>query len=936
MPPPQARGIACKVLTMGWKWAVSCAHSTLQDAFDMEFDGPESRVWTSPARIASAFVRRQAAHLLALHRRLRWLCARRRGPRGPEVPSKLAEGYSARDRRRLQDLGLGTHKEQLGTGLEECLGITIDARTRECRVKEEKLKLVVLATEATCFLKQVRPRVIQVLMGHWAWIVMVFRPAFAIPHQVYRWFEAHPDKDTPRPLWKSVAAELCALAQLAIFFVSDMGSDWLEQAFMTDASDWGYAALSCRATASELRREARSCDLQGWGVTTDQVFSRIERDVEAEGDEEDQLPGGDTPFGRTGRRGMAELFGGSGGLAEACRRFAGSWVENWEFENGEEFDLLDRSILAALMSRIKRGEFWWIHMGPPCSMFSVARLPRLRSRRHPWGLPTLSAADRMLVKQGSLMCLVALEVARLCLRLGIAFTWENPESSMMWEFPPVQEFLSLPGVFSYTVTYCGYGTAWKKPTRFVANREELRGIARRCHGQRGICSFSGCAHQQPAAARGQPDWRAVDEDRVPLPAHALQTDGDVPSASRPAGEEHGRLLRHPRASREDPRAANGPTPARPAALEAGLSREVGQVRAQQCARRSRSARGAEAPVESEFGVGQARAHLHGLDGVARMPEQGPLLGHCTAARLPRCRRRAARLPRSGFLSLGPQRAEPGRPPVARRAPRGGSRDHGGAQAPRSGSPHAALVRHVEQASAGARVAPAKATLVMLATLIFMLNCPGVRGMPKQRQPLLKKGAAAWDNATFTSPVLNKRLIIHAVDDNTNTLYEDHVRRFLIGARRSKMPMGSYEQRDASLARYLENMCYVDLSGYNAGCFTFHGFLHIFEDHRGRMPTSARALQSWSRLVQQGEGGPLATESVASVALRLFERGFLHEGIFVLLSYDCFLCEQDWESLRRNDVASDDTLQTALLFGVRERGERSKTGSNQGVYSSTTP
>ena len=89
-------------------------------------------------------------------------------------------------------------------------------------------------------------------------------------------------------------------------------------------------------------------------------------------------------------------------------------------------------------------------------------------------------------------------------------------------------------------------------------------------------------------------------------------------------------------------------------------------------------------------------------------------------------------------------------------------------------------------------------------------------------------------------------------------------------------------------------------------------------------------------MQQGEGGPLAKESVACVALRLFERGFLHEGIIVLLSYDCFLREQDWESLRRDDVASDDTLQTALLFGVRERGERSKTGSNQGVYSSTTP
>ncbi len=71
-------------------------------------------------------------------------------------------------------------------------------------------------------------------------------------------------------------------------------------------------------------------------------------------------------------------------------------------------------------------------------------------------------------------------------------------------------------------------------------------------------------------------------------------------------------------------------------------------------------------------------------------------------------------------------------------------------------------------------------------------------------------------------------------------------------------------------------------------------------------------------------------TIAAVALRMIQRGALHAAIAVWLSEDCYLREQDWLQLVKGDVFWDRDNGCALALGVRERGERSKTGSNQGV------
>ena len=215
---------------------------------------------------------------------------------------------------------------------------------------------------------------------------------------------------------------------------------------------------------------------------------------------------------------------------------------------------------------------------------------------------------------------------------------------------------------------------------------------------------------------------------------------------------------------------------------------------------------------------------------------------------------------------------------------------------------------------------------LMAVVLWQLGA----AMPVQREPLQKKGAKAWMHAKTHTPVWNNRLVIHAVDDETNRNYQKAVMAFLKYARLHDLPFNSYEARDKSMAKYLEHQCYVDLTSVNTGSLAFFGFLHIFEDHRDKMPTAARALKAWQRLAQGNEGGPISRETVGILALAMIISGKLIPAMVVLLSFDCFLREQDWQGLVARDCARDPNGNIALLFGVRERGEKVKTGSNQGV------
>eukprot|EP00959_Pyramimonas_sp_CCMP1952_P214525 4489476-Pyramimonas_sp.AAC.1 len=127
-----------------------------------------------------------------------------------------------------------------------------------------------------------------------------------------------------------------------------------------------------------------------------------------------------------GRPVFLELFAGSERLLQAILALTLSWGEAWDLARGREYDLLMVSNLERLFRRLRRRRWWWIHMAPPCSTFSRARRPPLRSPDYPWGLLGLSPGDAEKAQEGSTLCVPAVQVALFCIREGIYFVIENP------------------------------------------------------------------------------------------------------------------------------------------------------------------------------------------------------------------------------------------------------------------------------------------------------------------------------------------------------------------------------------------------------------------------------------------------------------------------------------------------------------------------------
>ena len=225
-------------------------------------------------------------------------------------------------------------------------------------------------------------------------------------------------------------------------------------------------------------------------------------------------------------------------------------------------------------------------------------------------------------------------------------------------------------------------------------------------------------------------------------------------------------------------------------------------------------------------------------------------------------------------------------------------------------------------------------MLLIFCLAMTLHAVPTPLTPRAFVPLEKKGPLVWESAQLLSARGRarggvNRLHVHAVDDQTNRVYAKQVRYFLQHAKSEQLAFGTVHERDVVLADYFSDSCYIFQVGVSKGDTLLAGFMQVFPEHRGRMPEAMRALGAWRRLVKGGEGGPLASESIAAIAIEMALAGALLPALALSLSEDCYLREQDWHQLTREDVFHEDG-RVSMILGVRDRGLKVKTGSNQGV------
>jgi len=214
-----------------------------------------------------------------------------------------------------------------------------------------------------------------------------------------------------------------------------------------------------------------------------------------------------------------------------------------------------------------------------------------------------------------------------------------------------------------------------------------------------------------------------------------------------------------------------------------------------------------------------------------------------------------------------------------------------------------------------------------------------RPMKQSSQRDVGRGPEAWSHGAQDGLAQGgQRLLAHTISDSSAVRqYLPAARGFIEFGRKHELACGTWVQLDEAMLQYLGQMCYVDKKNVQQGVLAVNGVVYLYPNASREMPQSWRALKGWSIASITAEGQPVAMETLACMEDYLRNLG-TDEGTQAAdcmpLAVDGYLREQDLFQLRVEDVLLQDNAEgtrvATLLLGRGERGERCKSGRDQGV------
>jgi hypothetical protein len=116
---------------------------------------------------------------------------------------------------------------------------------------------------------------------------------------------------------------------------------------------------------------------------------------------------------------------------------------------------------------ILSGRVWCLWFGTPCTWKSVAR--------------TTGAPDAHNMKQGEACARATIRLIECAHRHGVHYVIENPKSSGLWTWSPMQRCLSRTGSVCISRPFCSDGTSYQKYTSLRGTLPDLCTLEDTCH-----------------------------------------------------------------------------------------------------------------------------------------------------------------------------------------------------------------------------------------------------------------------------------------------------------------------------------------------------------------------------------------------------------------------------------------------------------------------
>ena len=137
-----------------------------------------------------------------------------------------------------------------------------------------------------------------------------------------------------------------------------------------------------------------------------------------------------------------------------------------DIAHGPFHDLTDPVIEALVRKWIVSKKLWCIWFGTPCTWKSVARTTR-----------NVNAQN---MKQGEACARATIRLIECAHRHGVHYIIENPQSSGLWSWPPMQRRLRRTGAVRVSRPFCFDGTPYQKYTSLCGTVPNLCTLEAKC------------------------------------------------------------------------------------------------------------------------------------------------------------------------------------------------------------------------------------------------------------------------------------------------------------------------------------------------------------------------------------------------------------------------------------------------------------------------
>ena len=180
------------------------------------------------------------------------------------------------------------------------------------------------------------------------------------------------------------------------------------------------------------------------------------------------------------KRSFIDVMGGESSLAAAMKArgfIVKAFTDFPQDEQSKGFDISSLAAFRKLMTEVRSGKVWWMHLAPPFCTFTRAKrkdghgmISQVRSTQQPWGTGAKDTWPSW-VREANFLASRSLKLAKAQAQQGHFFTIENPADSYLWALPPFVQLAKAEGIRQVVGLRSKEGGKEQRTTRWLCNGE---------------------------------------------------------------------------------------------------------------------------------------------------------------------------------------------------------------------------------------------------------------------------------------------------------------------------------------------------------------------------------------------------------------------------------------------------------------------------------